>query len=312
MLTCHGADGEAHSRDAGLDTCLWFDLCNPSADEIERVEQVIHLRLPTRERIREIEMSSRVRLDGDVLHLNIPFFAQTEDHPPTPLGLIVAPEHLVSIRYGESPAFDLAAESLRAMKSPRDGATMLLALVQALVGQIADHMEADSAATGALSARIFGGPKHSTRTLTALLTDIGRLESGLTRSHQTVAGLARIVGFAQENAPSWLGKPQLVQLKLVHKDLVALGELGGQLTEKLQFLLDAALGFINIEQNDVIKFLTVASVVTLPPMILAGIWGMNFVDMPELKLPYGYPLALTVIALSVVLPLLWFKRRGWL
>ena len=89
-------------------------------------------------------------------------------------------------------------------------------------------------------------------------------------------------------------------------------QLDTQLTDKLQFLLDAALGFINIEQNDVMKVFTVASVAAIPPVILAGVWGMNFQNMPELHLPYGYALALAAIALSIAIPLFWFKRRGWI
>lgn len=315
MLTCHGADGRASTPDslAGLASgCLWFDLCDPSDEEVRRVEAATGARLPTLERIRAIEMSSRVRLDGDVLHLNVPFFAHDAGRPQSPFGLIVAPRFLVSIRYADSPAVGRAAEAVYAARTPSDGAMAFAALMEALVGQLADHLEAVIAKTGELSTRIVCDSRHSTRVLTDMLAEIGQLESDLTRARQTMTGLSRVVGFTQENAPPWIAKPELARLKSVHKDLEALGELDGQMTDKLQFLLDAVLGFINIDQNDVMKLLTVASVVSIPPVILAGIWGMNFVRMPELKLAYGYPLALAAIVLSVVLPLLWFRRRGWL
>ncbi len=305
MLTCHGGDGRAlpaDSADAATSGCLWFDLCDPGDEEIGRVERVTGVRLPTLERIRAIEMSSRLRLDGDVLHLNVPFFAHDVDQPQSPFGLIVTPKFLVSLRYGDSPGFARAAESVYATRTPADGAMVFAALVEALVGQLADHLETIIAKAGELSTRILCQARHSTRALTGMLAEIGRLESGLTRARQTMTGLSRAVGFTQENAPPWIAKTELARLKTVHKDLEALGELDGQMTDKLQFLLDAVLGFINIDQNDVMKLLTVASVVSIPPVILAGIWGMNFVRMPELKLPYGYPLALTAIVLSVVLP----------
>ncbi|WP_300618740.1 CorA family divalent cation transporter [Dokdonella sp.] len=315
MLICHGRSGRASvpadAESPPADT-LWFDLCDPTPDEFRCVERATRLRLPTEEHIRAIEMSSRTRLDGDVLRLNVPFFAHDLSRPPSPLGLLVAPTFLVSIRYGDSPAFERTAESFDAAETPRDGATTFAALMRALVAEVADRLEAVIAEAGELSVRVLVPQGRSTRQLNAMLGEIGRLEGGLTRARQTMTGLSRIVGFAQENPPDWLDKPLQAELKLVHKDLDALGELDGQMTDKLQFLLDAVLGFINIDQNEVIKILTVASVVSIPPVILAGIWGMNFVNMLELKLPWGYPVALTVIVLSAVLPLFWFKRRGWL
>lgn len=315
MLTCRDGDGhttEILRSDAGNAGCRWYDLCDPTPEEIRQVEQATGSKLPTRERIRSIEMSNRAAVDGDVLRLNVPFFAQADDEPHTPLGLVVAPAFLVSLRYSNAALFAQAAETMLAAAPAHDGAALFAALVQALVGGTADRLEKTIAATGELSSRVLCHPKRSTGLLNRMLGEIGQLESGLTHLRQTMAGLVRVVGFAQENAPAWIEKPQLAALKLVHKDLDTLGELDGQMTDKLQFLLDAVLGFINIDQNEVIKILTVASVVSIPPMVLAGIWGMNFVVMPELKLPWGYAAALAIITLSALLPLIWFKRRGWL
>jgi magnesium transporter len=91
-----------------------------------------------------------------------------------------------------------------------------------------------------------------------------------------------------------------------------LSDYDNQLTNKVQFLLDATLGFINIEQNNGIKILTVVSVVGVPPTLMASIYGMNFKMMPELEWHYGYAYGLAVIILSAILPFLWFKRRGWI
>jgi magnesium transporter len=84
------------------------------------------------------------------------------------------------------------------------------------------------------------------------------------------------------------------------------------LSGKLQFLLDATLGFISIQQNDIVKALTIASVVGVPPVLIAGIYGMNFRVMPELGWSFGYPLALAVMGVSALMPLAWFRWRGWL
>jgi len=314
MLSCQGIDGKTFTPPADGEIpagCVWFDLRDPSADEIGRVERATGLALPSQEQIRAVEMSSRVRFDDDVLHLNVPYFTHDEDQPPTPFGLIVTPKTLVSIRYADSPAFGIAAETLRAAKE-RSGTTAFTGLIGAIVGQIADRMEAITAKTGALSLRILGAQKHTTPMLRATLKEVGSLESHLTRARLTMTGLLRIIVFVHESTPEWIDKPAAARMKLAHKDLDVLCELDAQLTDKLQFLLDAVLGFINIDQNDVMKILTVASVASIPPIILVGIWGMNFVRMPELKWPYGYPMALTAIVLSVIIPVLWFKRRGWL
>jgi magnesium transporter len=84
------------------------------------------------------------------------------------------------------------------------------------------------------------------------------------------------------------------------------------LNAKAQFLLDAVLGVINVEQNAIIKTFTVASVALMPPTLIASIYGMNFKAMPELEWPIGYPLALSLMVVSAILPVLYFRRKGWL
>ena len=97
----------------------------------------------------------------------------------------------------------------------------------------------------------------------------------------------------------------------LEKEIQSLNEYVVHLTDKLQFLLDADLGFISTEQNDLFKVLTIASVVGIPPVLVAGIYGMNFHNMPELSWPDGYPFGLALIVISGLLPLLWFKWKGW-
>lgn len=312
MLSCHG--NRAAVNDAGSmppDDTLWFDLLDPTADEHARVERATGLSLPERERISGIELSGRVLLDGDSLRLNVPYFTSGEDTAPTPLGLILTPIRLVSLRYTESAAFATAGDKLRAV--PKASSAVALAiLLESIVGDIADHIEDVAANVGQMSTRLFAGKRRHDGALRALLGEIGRVEARLTKARLSSTGLLRIVMFAHESGVEWIPKSEMARLHAVQKDLEVLCELDTQLTDKLQFLLDAALGFISIEQNDVMKVFTVASVAAIPPVILAGIWGMNFQHMPELHPVYAYPLALAAIALSIVVPLAWFKRRGWI
>ena len=98
----------------------------------------------------------------------------------------------------------------------------------------------------------------------------------------------------------------------MRQDVLSLSDYDGHISNKVQLLLDATLGLINIEQNNIIKVLTIVSVVGIPPTLIASMYGMNFKIMPELNWSWGYPYGLALIALSAVLPLVWFKWRGWI
>jgi magnesium transporter len=313
MLTCFtSGTAPVPGTDAKLPaTSDWFDLVDPSKDDIERVERATGLHLPDRANLSGIELSNRIDVEDGAVRLTIPYFSPDDDTPPSPVGILLTPDRLVSLRYADSPAFDLAARRLSAAHSGNSIDAFML-LVQAIVATTADRMEAVASEVSPLAARIFSKERHRTRLLHASLTEIGSIEGRLTRLRLSATGLLRLVISLRENAPEWLGKPYLARLHAAQKDLDVLCEFDSQLTDKLQFLLDAVLGYINIDQNDVIKILTVASVVSIPPVILAGIWGMNFDHMPELHEPHAYPLALLAIILSIVLPLVWFKRRGWM
>jgi magnesium transporter len=109
----------------------------------------------------------------------------------------------------------------------------------------------------------------------------------------------------------WITAASRKRLEAVSKDVASLSDYETRLSDKIQLLLDAVLGFINIQQNEMFKVLTIVSVVGVPPTILVGVWGMNFKNMPELSWTFGYPLSLLAIIAGGVLPLIWFKRRGW-
>jgi magnesium transporter len=134
----------------------------------------------------------------------------------------------------------------------------------------------------------------------------------LSKIRDSLLGLDRMLQFVlelnKENCP-----PEITtRLRAAGQDLVSLKDYQGRLEGKVQFLLDAVLGFINIEQNDIIKVLTVVSVVGVPPTLVASVYGMNFKVMPELNWAFGYPYALGLIVFTTLIPLVWFRVRGWL
>jgi magnesium transporter len=129
---------------------------------------------------------------------------------------------------------------------------------------------------------------------------------------ESLLTVGRILTFLNQAFDNRTNKEARVHVKTLSRDVASLQDHSSYLSGKLTFLLDATLGLINIEQNTVIKIMSVAAIVLLPPTLLASIWGMNFQYMPELGSPFGYPVAILGMVVAAVLPYLFFKRRGWL
>lgn len=319
MLTIHTADGRT-ADGAGPVTwtggalppsAIWLDLMCPDEAERQVVEARTGMPLPPRAEIEGIGLSGRNRAGDDALHLHMALFADRDDQAPAPLGLRLMPDLLISLRYAESRVLTDAAKTLRE-DGPPTGAGALLALVQTLVEHTAARMQAVAEEMVHLSDRLFVRTRLRTQLLRALMIEVGCLEGRLTRIRASLLGVNRMLVFVREREVAWLDDAARQQLRILSSDVGALDEFDQQLTDKLQFLLDAILGFISTVQNDVMKLLTVVSVATIPPIILVGVWGMNFKHMPELDKPWGYPMALTAILISTLVPLLLFGLRGWL
>jgi magnesium transporter len=161
----------------------------------------------------------------------------------------------------------------------------------------------------AVSRSIFARPKGAQ--FEALLTDLARAQSLTSMTRNSLVSLARLFSFAALAPEIAADRECQAHLKSLQRDGQSLTEHAGAQSSHIAFLLDAALGLINIEQNGIIKFFSVAAVILMPPTLVASVYGMNFKHMPELEFHYGYPMALTLMAISAILPILWFKRRGW-
>ena len=303
-----------------LSDAVWIDLLDPTHDERRRVEEATRLRLPTREAIQEIESSSRVFKEGAALYLSTPVLEGTDcmTGALTTVGFVLSGSQLVTVRFGPVAAFDaVAASGTAAIPSSREA---FLKIIETVVERTADALENASAELEEISHAAFHsdppGRRHNlaktSGALRAALRKIGRMGDGTSHIRDSLLGLGRIATFVHENGHETLGAPEVARSGAIRVDIASLNEYQVHLANKVQFLLDATLGFINIEQNDIVKTLTVASVVGVPPVLIAGIYGMNFKNMPELGWSLGYPLALVAIVLSALLPVAWFKWRGWM
>ncbi len=300
---------------------LWIDMFDPDEAARQLVETTTGLHVPTRDELSEIESSSRLSRVGDALYLSMPGLVRAEggESRTSPVGFVLAPDRLLTIRFSHLPAFETYAARCRmGANTDRTSISLLLGLFEALIDRIADVLEREGEELDTVSRRIFRPaegrrvrPRRAETELRALLRGLGRVGDLVSKIRETLLGLGRIIPFVLANTP-WITPDQKTRFKTLRADITSLTDYDGYLAGKVQFLLEATLGFIGIEQNNIIRVLTVVSVVGVPPTFFASMWGMNYKGMPELDWAFGYPMALLVIVLSAVLPLVWFRVRGWL
>ncbi len=300
---------------------VWLDLQRPTEEERSQVERATKLRVPVQADLAEIESSSRLSTEGQAVYLSTPMTYRSMDGAShtAPLGFVLSPDHLLTVRFADLPVFDAFAERFTAATRHPCSVGAFLGLLEAIVDRLADVLEHVGADLDAISRRVFRpdktGPRNAARMdaqLRATLRAVGRAGERISNIRDSLVGVQRIVHYSHDVAREWIPKDMLPRFMTLRQDITSLTDYDVQLTNKVQFLLDATLGFINIEQNNGIKVLTVVSVVGVPPTLIASIYGMNFKWIPELQWEYGYFYGLAVILASGILPLVWFKKRGWI
>jgi len=324
MLKTFSTAGESREIDVDAVTTttgtIWVDLLNPTDDEISWTENYFNVRIPSRDALSAIELSSRLIKEGKDLYLSTPIIGTStiERADFSPAGFIVATHTLVTIRFEALAAFDLVAKRLEHDDTIRSGMGVFIGLLEAIVDRGADVLEHLAAAVDEISRAVFRGnlrgsvsSPDSEFTLTRALSKVGALADRSSKARDVLLGVGRMATFTLDMCRDQLSDGFHDQLHAVSKDISSLSDYESHLSDKAQFLLDAVLGFITIEQNNIFKVLTIASVVGVPPTLMAGIWGMNFKIMPELNWSYGYPFAWAVILATGIIPLVWFRKRGW-
>ncbi|MDY0882739.1 magnesium transporter CorA family protein [Dongia soli] len=319
-----GASGEGNAAPAtGTETSVvaapvpvWIDMLSPTMEEIAAVEKSLGLEIPTREEMEEIELSSRLYEEEGVLFMTAPvlFNSSTEAPATSAVTFILTRTTLVTLRYVNPvpiQAFARRAERVSGLTASPD--MVLLGILEQVVDRLADIMEATTANLESVSLRVF---RKGRRTGAAgedfedILRQLGRAADLATKAKESLLGLHRLTLFL--STQSRLKKNPQARLKTLSRDIASITEHGNFLANKVTFLLDATLGLINIEQNNIVKIFTVASVAFLPPTLIASIYGMNFKILPELTWSLGYPFAIGLMIMSAVLPFWYFRRRGWL
>jgi magnesium transporter len=321
MLTSF-PDAPAGHADAAHPAATWIDLLDASEADRNLVQQVTGLHVPDRAELEEIETSSRLYRRDGALYLSTPIVRPGADGAPqvTPMGFVLSKDRLISVRFVALPSFDALTAACRA---PDNEATtsveIFTRILEGVIERLADVLERVGTDLDKISHQIFHADgatrSHGARAdkeLRGVLRAVGQGGDLISKLRDTLLAIGRMVPFVTANANGWLGPDTAARLDVVREDVRSLNDYDAYLSNKVQFLLDATLGFINIEQNNIIKVLTVVSVVGVPPTLVASMYGMNFKNMPELDWAWGYPYGLSLIFLSGAGSLLWFKLRGWL
>jgi magnesium transporter len=310
----------AISADA-LRDAVWIDLVSATPDLVAQVEQATGLQVPSEADINEIETSSRLAMRDSVLYLSMPLVSINGDRPHNAsVGFILSPERLITVRFAASRTFDAyATQPPRGQGHHAASAHIFVGLMEAVVDRQADVLEQVRNDLDTISHAIFAmgttqvsGRKNEDATLRRTLGELGRIGDMISHIRDTQVGAARIVPYVQAMTKEWLPKELSPRLKTLRQDIVSVSDFDTYLNEKLQFLLDATLGFINIAQNNVMKVMAIASVVGIPPVLIAGIYGMNFKSIPELDWAYGYAWGWGLIIITTLIPLAVFRWRKWI
>ena len=311
-------DGEA-----SLANAIWIDLLAPTPEEETQVENILGVEVPTREEMREIETSNRLYEEDGTLYMTATVVTNLDtDHPENAqVTFILTAERLVTNRYVDPLPFRRYIEyASRHPAQCANGGAVLAGLLEAFVNRIADVLERVGSDLEDISSEVFrpvsrvDGRRTSPRNFRRILEGVGRQGDLNSRARETLASLGRMVAFLLQQQPAHplLTDALRARLGTIATDITQMSDHATFLGNKVQFTLDATLGMINIDQNNILKIFSVVTVFLLPPSVIGAIFGMNFEVIPTSSHPWGFWIAIGVMVVSAVAPFLIFKRRGWL
>jgi magnesium transporter len=302
------------------ENAVWLDLVKPNGGEDKAVERLAGVAVPTREDMQEIEISSRLYIENGARFMTATLMcaSDTENPRTTAVTFILAGRRLVTVRYDEPKPFILVENKLARSCAPGiTGEMVLMELLDAVIDRNADILERAGGDMDTISHDIFE-PVGAARTGQAkrysdILIAIGRKGDITSKVRESLVSIGRVVTFvaAATEGVKW-SKDMREQLKTMQRDVTSLTDHASYLSNKITFVLDAMLGVVNLEQNNIIKLFSVMAVVLMPPTLIASIYGMNFKMMPELEWTHGYPMALLMMLLAAAGPYFFFRWKKWL
>ncbi len=294
-------------------TPVWLDLTDPSDEERDWVSGIFGVRLPDEDEVKDIEASARYyEADNGDLHLRSDFLLEEDEGESrvVTVAFILARNMLFSMHSDDLPVFRLVR--MRARSRPGsigDFKDVLLDLYSTDVEYSADALEGIYQNLDEVSRSVLQ-KDFSDQDAAASLNAMAREEDLNGRIRRNMMDTRRAVSFMMRGR--LLSPDQFDDARQILRDIESLDGHTAFLFDKINFLMDATVGFININQNKIIKIFSVASVAFLPPTLIASIYGMNFRILPELDWSFGYPFAIALMIASAITPFWYFRRRGWL
>lgn len=291
---------------------VWIDLISPTREEELAVEKVLGLDLPTAREMAQIEPSSRLYQESGATFMTASLLMRgDEDHPGiTPATFVLCEGRLITLRYETLKPFSVfAARAVQTGVDASAGGEALLGLLDAVVERLAEVLERGSEKVQASSNAIFDRPRGGA--FEPLLTGLARTQSIASLARTSLVSLGRLASYAALSKEIAAQPACQAHLVSIQHDIQSLIEHSGYQASHIAFLLDAALGLINIEENATMKVFAVATVLLMPPTLVGAVYGMNFEQMPELKWVWGYPFALALMVASGLGPFLWFRKKRW-
>lgn len=300
-----------------LSNTVWIDMLSPDSTEEYEIEKLLAIDIPTHEEMHEIEVSSRLYSEKGAHYITATLVTQSESNKPEThsITFIIKDHILITLRYSEPKAFALFLSRVdKGQAEPKTGFDIFLGLMESVIDRLSDALEMIGHELDQTSASVFKQDhqeQNDSNSFQAILKRIGLYGDLNGKLRESLLSLSRVFSylllFGGEHK-----KQHKEAIETNAKDIRSLTEHAMYISNRVNLLLDATLGMIQIEQNAIIKIFSIAAVVFLPPTLIASIYGMNFKHIPELEWFLGYPFAISIMITSALLPLLYFKRKGWL
>jgi len=274
--------------------------------------------VPTRDEMKEIETSSRLYEENGAVYMTATVGTKLDGPAPesSAVTFILADDRLITNRYADpTPIRRFMSLVERSPAACTSSATLLAGLLEAFTERTADLLERVQLDLDSVSQMIFprsDGAAPTSADLHGMIQRIGIDGDLISKARESLISFQRLLMYVQQTTTVTLSQDQRGRFKSTLRDVQSLSDHASFLASKVSFLLDAVLGLINLEQNNIIKIFSVAAVMFLPPTLVASIYGMNFQFMPELHKHWGYPLALLAMLASALVPYVYFRRKGWL
>jgi magnesium transporter len=302
------------------DNLVFLDLLNPSRSEELEAETWLEYTLPTREEMQEIEESSRLYTEKGALYMTawIPVGLDTPEPDNTAISFVLAQDCLATVRYADPMAFRVLVDQVkRQCVCPMSSDAVFLTLTEGIVARIADALQTVESDLKKVGRDIFRLDPHRAsseveKDLSDVVKLLGRRSALVANLRESLVSVNRMLQFFLNHGATWMRGDLAAQFRSVMRDVKSLDDYTNQQSQEMTFLLESTLGLINIQQNQIIKIFTIASVLFMPPTLIASIYGMNFDHMPELRHPAAYPIVIVVLVISALIPIWFFKRKGLL